>query len=169
MASIANISDYPISEDALTLRNMLQRVLSTVVGAFEAHGVPLPSRQYWTFGRPAEDCDQVVVSFIQSYLGIPGDQASTPQRCSGPRSAVLNVSISRKFPIGQNGKPVNPERIEEANEWNAVDTQVLLNTLNDFDTWNDYGPGLGVIATINSADAGGGIITINMNLTMAIG
>jgi len=167
--AIANISDYPVSEDALTLRNMLQRVLTTVVGAFEFHGVPLPSRQYWTFGRPAEDCDQVVVSFIQTYLGAPGDQAANPQRCHEPRSAVLNISITRKFPIGQNGKPVSTDRIEEANEWNAVDTQVLLNTLNEFDKWDDLGPGLGVIATINSADAGGGVITVNMNLTMAIG
>lgn len=167
--TISNISNYAISEDALTLRNMLVRVLDTVVGAFEAHGVPLPARQYWTFGRPAEDCEQVVVSFLQSYLGNPGDQASEPQRCTGPRSAVLNISVTRQFPIGQNGKAVNPERIQEANEWNAVDTQVLLNTINDFDRWDDFGPGLGVIATVNAADAGGGMTTVNMNLTMGIG
>ena len=166
---VQNISDYTVPEEALTLFNMCQRLLDTVVEEYETAGLPLPERRYWTFGRPAEDCAQVVVSFLQSYLGAPGDQAATPQRCNGVKSAVFNISITRDFPIGTNGKAVPPAKIMDANAWNAVDTQMLLNMLEKFDAWEDNYPGLGVIATVNAADAGGGLSTVNLNLTLAIG
>lgn len=165
----SSLSDYAVPEEALTLFNTCQRLLDTVVEEYASAGLPLPARQYWTFGRPAEDCAQVVVSYLQSYLGSPGDQASTPQRCNGVKSAVFNISITRDFPIGVNGKAVSPAKIMEANGWNAVDTQMLLNMLEKFDAWEDNYPGLGVIATVNAADAGGGLSTVNLNLTMALG
>lgn len=163
------ISDYNISPDVLLLNNKMDSILETVVGVYESYGVPLPTRRYWTFGRPAEDCAQVVVYLAQAYLGSPGDQATTPRRCSDPKSLVINIAVTRDFPIGVNGKAVSAEKIIEANRWNAVDTQVLLEALYEFDKWSDGGPGLGIIATVNANDAGGGLSTVNMNLTIALG
>ena len=94
---------------------------------------------------------------------------SDPQRCSAPRSIVVNVSVTRDFPIGSNGKAVNVDRIMESGAWSAIDVQVLLNSLNEFDQFQDFGPGYGVIATVEAADASGGMLTVNMNLTMGLG
>ena len=48
------VSDYPINENAFALRDLLARTLETTVAVFESYGVPLPSRQYWCIGAPAE-------------------------------------------------------------------------------------------------------------------
>lgn len=170
MALIGKVEDYPdIEGDTFILRNMLARILDTVEGVFEAHHVPLPDRRYYLFGRPAEDCEQVVVSFLQAYLGGPGDQATTPQRCTAPRTGVFNIAISRKFPVGVNGNPPTPTLIQQSADWTALDIWVLLESVNEFDKWSDMGPGLGVIATALTTEAQGGIMTANLNLTLGIG
>ena len=69
-----------VSAGALNLKNLMDGVLEKTVEVFEDYNVPLPSRQFWTVGEPAIDCEQLVVSFIQTYLGLPGNQASEPQR-----------------------------------------------------------------------------------------
>ena len=167
---IGKVEDYPsIPEDALILRNMMRRILDTVEGVFETNQVPLPDRRYYVFGRPAEDCEQVVVSFLNAYLGAPGDQATSPNRCTAPRTGVFDISISRKFPAGVNGNPPTPGKIIEAADWAAVDSWVLLQSLSEFDTWGGFGPGLGVIATVLVTEAEGGILTVHMNLTVGIG
>jgi len=167
--TIPDINNYPIDDDAKLVMNMMQRVLDTVVGVYEQMGVPLPARQFWTTGGAVEDCEQVTVNLIQAYLGNPGDQATQPQRCNVARSAVLNIAVTRNFPIGENGKAVSPDRIMQGSAWAMIDVQVLLEALRSFDQWSDGGPGLGVIATVSPADPSGGVQTVNMNLTMAIG
>jgi len=167
--AIPSVDDYTINDDALTIITMLERVLATVISVYDEKGVPLPSRQYWTMGRAPEDCAQVTVSLIQVYLGTPGDQASTPQHCNQVRTAVLNVAVTRDFPVGENGKAVGVDRIMEASKWGAIDSMVLSSSLNDFDMWEDGYQGLGVIATIATNDPQGGVQTTNMNLSMAIG
>lgn len=162
-----NISTYGVSDEVFNLRDLMVNVLATVVSTYEAYNVPLPTRRYWTMGRPAEDCAQVTVSFMQQYLGAPGDQANAPQRCEGPRSAVLNISITRDYPIGENAQPVRPDRIMEAGEWSAVDVTVLSDSLKQFDRWGES-RGPGVIATINVSDPEGGLQTVNLNLTLVV-
>ena len=94
MAAIYDVSS--VDPDALSLKNMMDQVLEKVTSVFTSYGVPLPVRCYWTMGDPAIDCEQLVVSFVQVYLGMPGDQAATPQRCHMPRTAVLTISIARE-------------------------------------------------------------------------
>jgi len=112
----------------------MDRALEKAEAVFQSYDVPLPERRYWTIGAPAIDCPQLVVSFVQAYLGTPGDEASTPQRCHMPRSVVLSISIAREIPtVGQGGRPPSGTTIEEASYISAVDAWVLLESLNQFD------------------------------------
>jgi hypothetical protein len=158
-----------VSEDAVNLRDMMHGVLERVQSVFQSYNVELPTRRYWTMGQPAIDCEQLVVSFVQMYLGAPGAQVGDPQRCHVPRSATLNITISRSTPIvGQNGRPPAPEKIQVASETLAYDAWVLMQSINQLDQWDETGFGVGVIATLDVTSPEGGFQTTNMTLTMAV-
>jgi hypothetical protein len=164
---ITDVTD--VSQDAFNLKNMLDGVLERVVNTFVSYNVPLPSRQYWTMGVPAVDCEQLVVSFIQMYLGTPGDEASTPQRCSVPRSAVLSISLSREIPtVGMNGRAPTADKIQDGSTISAIDTWVLMESVQQFDMWEEVAPGLGVIATVEAPTPEGGFQTVSMQITMVV-
>ncbi len=158
-----------VSEDAVHLRDLLDGVLERIEATFQSYNVELPQRRYWTMGQPAIDCEQLVVSFIQMYLGSPGDQAVAPQRCHVPRTAVLAISVVRSAPVvGMNGRAPSPAAIQVASEASAIDSWVLMDSVNLLDQWDDSGFGLGVIATLETAGTEGGYQTVTMQLTMAI-
>jgi hypothetical protein len=158
-----------VSEDSLNLQKMMQGVLDRVQTIFQSYNVSLPSRCYWTMGEPAVDCEQLVVSFVQMYLGAPGAQVGEPQRCHVPRSATINISISRSTPIvGQNGRPPSAEKIELASTILAIDSWVLMESINLLDQWDDTGYGIGVVATLDAGSPEGGFQTTTMTVTMAI-
>lgn len=158
-----------VSEDAVNLRDMLQGVLERVQSVFQSYNVELPARQYWMMGEPAIDCEQLVVVFQQMYLGPPGAQVGEPQRCHVPRSATMMVSLSRATPITQqNGRPPAPDRIEAASSVLAIDSWVLMQSINQLDQWDDTGYGVGVIATLDVTPPEGGFQTTNLSITMAI-
>jgi hypothetical protein len=159
-----------VSDEAKNLSVFMQEVLDRVISTYESYNMPLPGRRYWTFGTPVVDCEQLVVSFIQMYIGAPGDEATEPRRCHDPRSSTLNISVSRAVPVTQqNGQPPTADSIQEAAEWAAYDAWVLMQSVNMFDTWEPYGTfGLGVIATVDSESPQGGIQTTRMTITMAV-
>jgi hypothetical protein len=158
-----------VLEDATNLRDMMDGVLERVETIFQSYNVELPQRRYWSIGQPAIDCEQVVVSFMQMYLGAPGDEATTPQRCHVPRSAVITISIARAVPIvGQNGKPPTQEKIQQASAVSTIDAWVLMDAVKLFDMWDNTGYGLGVIATVEITPPEGGFQSVIMNLTMAV-
>ncbi len=158
-----------IDPDGLRLKNMLDGVLERVENVFQSYNVPLPNRRYWTIGEPIVDCEQVVVSFMQMYLGTPGDEAQQPQRCNVPRSVSIVISISREVPVvGQNGRPPTPQKITEGSHLATVDAWVLMEAIREFDMWDDSGYGLGVIATLEISGAEGGFQTVGLQLTMAV-
>lgn len=157
------------SEGATNLRDMMQGVLDRVEAVFQSYNINLPHRRYWTMGQPAIDCEQLVVSFVQMYLGTPGAQVGEPQRCHVPRSATLNIQIARATPIvGSNGRPPSPEKIQVASEIIAYDSWILMETINLLDQWDDTGYGIGVIATLDSAPPEGGFQTTTLTVTMAV-
>jgi hypothetical protein len=165
--AIVNIDG--VSAKALNLKNLMDGVLEKTVEVFEEYNVPLPSRQFWTVGEPAIDCEQLVVSFIQTYLGLPGNQASEPQRCQSPRSVVLTISISREIPVvGVNGKAPTGDKIEEASRIAVVDAWMFMELINKLDQWEPGEFGLGVIATADSSGFDGGFQTTAMQLTMVV-
>jgi len=157
-----------VSEDAVNLRDMMQGVLERVQSVFQSYNVELPARRYWTMAEPAVDCEQLVVYFQQMYLGAPGAELGEPQRCHVPRSATIGISISRITPIvSQNGRPPSPEAIEAASEVMAIDSWVLMSSINSLDQWDETGFGVGVIATLNVGSPEGGFQTTNLTRTMA--
>lgn len=163
------IDNSGVLEDATNLRDMMDGILERVESVFQSYNVELPQRRYWTIGQPAIDCEQVVLSFIQMYLGSPGDEATTPQRCNVPRSAVVTISIARAVPIvGQNGRPPSPDKIQQAASVSAIDAWVLMDAVRLFDMWDGSGYGVGVIATVDITPPEGGFQTVNMNLTLAV-
>jgi hypothetical protein len=158
-----------VSEDSLNLKNMMEGVLERVQAVFQSYNVELPSRCYWTMGQPAVDCEQLVVSFLQMYLGAPGAQVGEPQRCNVPRSATLSVSLSRSTPIvGQNGRPPSPDKIELASSVQAIDSWVLMESINLLDQWDDTGYGIGIVATLEAGSPEGGFQTTALTITMAV-
>lgn len=165
--AIVNIDG--VSSSALNLKNLMDGVLEKTVEVFQEYNVPLPSRQFWTVGEPAIDCEQLVVSFIQTYLGLPGNQASEPQRCQSPRSVVLTISISREIPVvGVNGKAPTGDKIEEASRIAVIDAWMFMELINKLDQWEPGEFGLGVIATADSSGFDGGFQTTAMQLTMVV-
>jgi hypothetical protein len=158
-----------VSEDSLNLKNMMEGVLERVQAVFQSYNVELPSRCYWTMGQPAVDCEQLVVSFLQMYLGAPGAQVGEPQRCNVPRSATLSISLSRSTPIvGQNGRPPSPDKIELASSVQAIDSWVLMESINLLDQWDDTGYGIGIVATLEAGSPEGGFQTTALTITMAV-
>lgn len=166
---MAIVSISGVDSRALNLKNLMDGVLEKTVEVFTEYNVPLPSRQFWTVGEPAIDCEQLVVSFIQTYLGLPGNQASEPQRCQSPRSVVLTISISREIPVvGVNGKAPTGDKIEEASRIAVVDAWMFMELINKLDQWEPGEFGLGVIATADSSGFDGGFQTTAMQLTMVV-
>jgi hypothetical protein len=167
MALPINISDF--SADSLNLKDLMDGVLEKVCNTFQSYNVTLPSRQYWTMGQPALDCEQLVVSFTQMYLGTPGDQATDPQRCHVPRTAVLNIILTRQIPtVGQSGKAPSASKIEESSYISAIDAWVMMESINQLDQWDETGFGLGVIGTLDMIGPEGGYTSTNLQLTLAV-
>ena len=164
------LNDYShISPDAKALAEFMQEILDRVVNVYESVSMPLPERQYWTMGDPAIDCEQLVVSFVQMYLGSPGDEAMEPKRCRDPRSATVRISIARKAPtVGQSGKAPAAEAIQNYSELCAYDAWCLMEGAAALDPWDDAGPGVGIISTVETAAPEGGFQVTTMTLTAAI-
>lgn len=153
------------NEEAYSLVNLLDSVLSGVVEGFREAGVDLPDRRFWKVGSPVHDCEQLCVFFNQAYVGPPGDEASDPQRCESPRTAQLGIQLVRKVPTitGTRGVLPSGEKIQEASRQQAIDAWVLLDISCSLDPW-----GLGVIATVDAGEAQGGFQGPTLNLTVAI-
>ncbi len=163
------INKATVSSSAKNLAVFLDAVLTQVVTSYASYTMPLPLRRYYTLGQPVVDCEQAVVSFVQMYVGAPGDEATQPRRCSDPRSATINVSVSRAVPIvGQNGRPPSAETIESSSEIAAYDAWILLDSASQLDTWESSGFGLGVIATVEVQAPEGGFQTVTLTLTAAV-
>jgi len=163
------INKAAVSSDAKNLAVMMQDVLDRVVNSYANYDMPLPSRQYFTMGQPAIDCEQLVVSFVQMYVGSPGDEATQPRRCNDPRSATINVSVVRQVPVvGQNGRPPTAEAIQDFAEISAYDAYILLDSAALMDTWEESGFGLGVIATVEVQTPEGGFQNTVLTLTLAV-
>jgi hypothetical protein len=158
-----------VSDDVTNIVTFMDGVLERIVATFQSYSIPLPTRRYWTVGQSVVDCEQLVVTLMQVYLGPPGDQASTPHRCNMPRTAVMSVTIAREFPIAQaNGRPPTPDKIQEASQISAIDAYALMGSINLLDVWEPGGYGTGVIATAEMVPPEGGFQMVSMQLTMAI-
>lgn len=164
------LNDYSdVSEDAKALSHFMQEILDRVVNVYESYSMPIPERAYWTMGDPAVDCEQLVVSFVQLYLGAPGDEAMEPKRCRDPRSATVRIMIARKVPVvGQSGKAPSHEAIQNYSELCSYDAWCLMESAAALDPWDNAEFGLGIISTVEAGEPQGGFQTTTMTLTAAV-
>lgn len=166
---ISDLDLNAVSPDAKALSSFLQEILDRVLTVYESFSMPIPERRYWTLGDPAVDCEQLVVSFVQLYIGSPGDEAMEPRRCNDPRSATVRVSVSRKVPtVGPGGKAPSEKSIQDYSELVAYDAWCLIEGSAALDVWSDAYPGVGIISTVEVAEPQGGYQTTIMTLTAAI-
>lgn len=163
-----------VNDNVMNLNVMMDKILNRVVGGFEANGVDLPDRRYWTFGEPAADCDQIVCSVRQLYVGPVGDEASEPQRCNSPRTAQIDIQILRKVPgPGPRGQSPTWEKLQESGRTQGIDAYTLLEIAAGLDTWDDEytmgtGPGPGIIATVDAGEVEGDYQGPTLHLTVQI-
>jgi hypothetical protein len=153
-----------------SLVNMLDEILSRVQAAYAQASIDLPDRRYWTLSQPAVDCEQLVVAFVQAYIGPPGDEAMRPQNCHSPRSASIDIQVTRCIPtVGSRGRSPDAASIQDASKQLAIDAWLLLDIAGSLDTWDPVGiPGLGVIATIDAGEPQGGFQSVTLHMTAAI-
>lgn len=146
-----------------SLATHMQSVLDGIAQTFGQAGVDLPERQYTTFGEAAHDCQQVTVGFEQMYLGPPGDQAQTPQKCTAPRTVVLLVEIVRCIPVlGTRGTPLDLDLLSTTAEQQAIDVWLLMESAAQHATY------LGALADITVTPPSGGFQAVSMSLIMAV-
>jgi hypothetical protein len=151
-----------IGDDAIV--QLTRTVLAAIVSAYKAHGIDLPARRYTAVGEPVNDDEQLVVSYLQHYQGLPGDQASVPQPCNVPQSAVLTVSLVRCIPsVDGRNRPPTAADMQAAYEALMVDAQVLVDVLVETDPY-----GLGTIVTCEVGSISGGVATIVAQTVLAI-
>lgn len=166
----SNIDVSSVSSDAKALAMFLQEILDRTENIYNSYNMPLPSRRYWTMADPVVDCEQLVVAFIQMYIGAPGDEATTPRRCQDPRSATVHVQIARNVPtVGPSGKAPSADVIQEFSQLQAFDAWILMQSAADLDIWSSSGGfGIGVIATVETAEPQGGFQSTTLTLTTGV-
>ena len=162
--------DPELAADSTGLYDMATEVLDRVYGVFASAGVSLPDRRYVHVGAIAHDCEQVVATFRQAYIGPPGDEAATPQRCDGPRSAALEVHVIRCVPgpTARGGAPSVADMNESART-QLVDAWLLLDAASALDTWGMPSMGgLGVIATVEAGEPQGKFQAVVLNIAAGV-
>jgi hypothetical protein len=164
-----DLADYDIPDEALNLKNLLDSLLAKTVAIYDQLGVPLPLRRYWTMGIPAVDCEQVVVSFIQAYLGLPGDEAQHGQNCDAPRTAVIEIMVSREVPGPTRSAAPSADSIQRGAIPAAIDSWVLIDSMREFDSWGTApGRGPNLIATVNAPTTQGNFQSVVLQLTLMV-
>lgn len=163
----ANLGDYQIDDEAFHIIKATHLILENLEGVYQSYNIPLPSQRFVTIGdTPTQDCEQAVVSYMQTYLGAPGDDAQAPQSCVGPLSMVVNVTITRKQSLGPKGIPSSAQKSNDAN-WAMLDSYVIMNNLKELDPFGDT-PNPSVIATASILGPAGGYFTTSVQLTVMV-
>lgn len=161
-----DLDKYITNEDAYDLKRHLERTLEVVVSVFESYNMPLPKRRYYMLSTPVIDCEQVVVSLINVYLGLPGDEGNQPIRCNSgtPRTAVVQITIAREQTVLKSGRAPGPTELMQDADVGAVDAWILFSNMEQFDVL-----GSGVIATVMPEKIAGGYQVVTLQLTTSIG
>lgn len=159
-----------VSDDALSLKNLMDGLLTYLVDRFDHHNVPLPTKQYWKIGAPVIECEQLVISAYQVYLGPPGQQLPQPVRGNAPRTALIRAMLARQVvqPDNRGNEPA-PEKQQEGAAISAVDMWVMLDAVNYLDSWDAIGAfGLGVTAAVEVEEPSGGLQIVTATFEVAI-
>jgi hypothetical protein len=167
---VALIDISGVSPDAMNIADMMDGILERVINTYASYSMPLPSRRYWATGQSAIDCEQLTVTLVQGYLGPPGSQESMPQKCNMPRTVVVLITVARQIPtVGAGGRPPAATAIEDASRISAIDSWILLQSINELDMWDEsLGFSIGTIGTLELPPPEGGFQLVTLQLTMAV-
>lgn len=89
------------------IKDMAQHILATINRVYAEEGVSLPERQYFVIGgmgQTVHDCEQVTVSWSQTYSGMPGDEATQMAQCNGMHTGSFIVEVVRKISVINNNE-----------------------------------------------------------------
>lgn len=144
---------------------VMEHIRLKINAVFEQADVSLPDRQYLTVGAEAHDCEQLTVSFRQMYLGGPGDQAETPQKCNSPRSIVLTIQLVRKVAMPPSARNTTPaaSAINDVTLGRVTDAWLLMDAAQTAP--DDY---LGMLADVAITDPSGEYQAIVLNMTVGV-
>jgi hypothetical protein len=125
----------------LAIADAAAAVLRAVQDGFAAARIALPLRQYASFGREVDDCEQAVVMVGEMYLGEAGQpQITWISRDMQPdRVVTMSVAILRCAPdVDESGSPPSGADLnaygtaamtDAAVLWDAVNTPFVAGTL----------------------------------------
>lgn len=145
--------------------DLMQRVLDSIVIKFEQEEIELPERRYLSVGEVAHDCEQLTISFIQMYLGPPGQQAEAPSQCHDPRTAVIQVELTRTMPPNESrSSGPSPNAMNERTHDRTTDAWLLMDaSLEAFQ--NEF---TGVLTDVSVTNPQGGYQSVVLNLVVGI-
>lgn len=155
-----------------SIYTILEDTLAEVRSVFAEADVDLPARQYITVGQASEivhDCDQLTVTFEQTYTGMPGaPDATPPPGCENPSTVVMAVELVRVIEVPKSGrqgppKPVSAELMSESARAQMIDTYLLMQ-VGKRRIKNNW---IGGVAEVSSGTANGALQ--GMVLSLALG
>ncbi len=154
-------------ESADIVGALMEHILNQINVHYAAEGVDLPERQYLNIGRTSHDCEQLTISFVQLYLGPPGQQAEQPQICNAPRTAVMTVQLVRKVAVNTVGRgtmPPDPEHITRHTMEKTRDAWLLLEAVTN--ATDDYTGG--ILVDVAVTDQQGEYQAIVLNIAAGV-
>jgi hypothetical protein len=144
-------STWPPYAADFVLPSWLDAGFQCVVEHYRSVGVPLPERQYWTIGQTAHDCEQIVLTIQQMFLGTADNMLATNQ-CNAPRSITFAIEVIRCVPVMSNrGQAPSAQAIETSSVNPVIDMEILMDVASCFDQFN-----VGIVVTIDAFPAQGG-------------
>ena len=148
---------------------LMDAILLGIEDAFGYYDIELPTLRYKTLGGTVHDCEQVTVSLTQAYIGPPGDQASGPMPCNGPRTGIFQIQVVRCFKDGSskniragNSTAPDPVVIGEYASQRAEDLWALLDVPGFVPDYNF------AIGDVSVTDPEGGYQAAQMTLIIQI-
>ena len=115
-------------DDIFKFAELLQNV---IIETYSEHGIMLPAKRYIAIGGIGDtvhDCEQLSISWEQSYTGLPGEQSEELSPCDGPVSSVYVVELVRNIPIENSGGQKRQARSTSAANMPPVDIQSRTET-----------------------------------------
>lgn len=157
------LPDIDSESDEFTLVRAMDDALEAVIGVYATASVSLPARKYWTLSNTAADAEQLTISLIQAYHGIPNEQVPGPTRCDGPRTFTMYVQILRCIPVlDDDASAPTADQIQKASARQAVDMWLLL------DSVPSITGGAPAVATVDAGAAQGGFQGVTLTVTQQV-
>lgn len=158
-------------------------VMASIERVYAGAGLSLPQLRYITaggIGDTVHDCEQVTISWEQSYTGLPGNPMQEMTRCDGPTTSVFVIEIVRCIPEATSGtrraarstpnsavQPVNTSERSEA-AYTQMRDAFLLREAGMAAGESDLLTTQGVLLDVSAGTPQGGYQGMLMTLAVAI-